>query len=89
MVPLLAAQVLGESPSAQLFRRLGYRCTDSGKLAMPLAARFAAVNPAISHLPEVAHLADQVHLVYGLDGPACQLDPVLEVGLFHSLTFAD
>ena len=71
MVPLLAAPVLGEGTLGRLFRRIGYERTDSGKLAMPPAARFAAVNPAVSNLPEIAHLANQAHLVYGFDGPAC------------------
>ena len=38
-------------------------------------------------VPEVPHLADHVHLVDGFGGPAHQVDPVLEMGLFDRFAF--
>jgi len=41
------------------------------------------------HLPDVAHLADHVHLVNLVGGPAHHADPVLEVGLLHRFALGD
>ena len=55
----------------------------------PAGAVTQAQKYSCLQLPDVAHLADHVHLMDGLGRPADHADPILKVGLLGGLALGD